>query len=169
MRFVNILAAFFCFAAFVPLLFITLSFPIIPSIAFFSSTVNGETKQFGTFGYTGSGRVFRYNPILAILGTIPEDLEESAFQRWYFNSPRLGPPIIALVVFLLGLWILLSEVILPKVGKTTTTALTGVGLFVTTGTCTSSLVKWQTVRRYIVQHGPPGSTAELGNTHCTSP
>jgi hypothetical protein len=98
----------------------------------------------------------------------PDDLQESAFQRWYCNSPRLGPPIVAFFIFLLALWILLVEVVIPRAGKTTTVALTGVGLFVGTGTCVSSLIKWQTVRRYVLKNGPPGTTVELGNTHCKS-
>jgi len=51
---------FFCFAAFVLLLFATLSAPIWNSISFLDTTIGGRSIHFGVFGFTGSSKHLGY-------------------------------------------------------------------------------------------------------------
>ncbi|EGO00258.1 hypothetical protein SERLA73DRAFT_160204 [Serpula lacrymans var. lacrymans S7.3] len=51
---------FFCFAAMVLLIFVSVSAPVWDRISFLNTNVGGSSLQFGVFGYTGSQRTVGY-------------------------------------------------------------------------------------------------------------
>ncbi|KAI5119174.1 hypothetical protein M0805_000628 [Coniferiporia weirii] len=51
---------FFCFAAAVLLIFVSVSAPTWNSISFLDVSTGGQSTHFGVFGYTGSGRSIGY-------------------------------------------------------------------------------------------------------------
>ncbi|CAE6416243.1 unnamed protein product [Rhizoctonia solani] len=59
---------FFCFAACVLLIIVTLSAPIWNDVSFLNASVGGREVHFGVFGYTGSARKLGYTIDPAILG-----------------------------------------------------------------------------------------------------
>lgn len=52
---------FFCFAACVLLIFVSVSPPTWNSVTFLNATTGGDTVHFGVFGYTGSGTSIGYD------------------------------------------------------------------------------------------------------------
>ncbi|QRV85927.1 SUR7/Pali family protein [Ceratobasidium sp. AG-Ba] len=59
---------FFCFAAAVLLIIVTVSSPIWDAVYFLRASVGGREVHFGVFGYTGSGRHLGYQIDPSVLG-----------------------------------------------------------------------------------------------------
>jgi hypothetical protein len=59
---------FFCFAAMVLLIFVSVSVPVWNAIYFLSANINGRVIRFGVWGYTGSQRQIGYSFDPAALG-----------------------------------------------------------------------------------------------------
>ncbi|CAE6437345.1 hypothetical protein ACGC1H_004426 [Rhizoctonia solani] len=59
---------FFCFAACVLLIIVTLSAPIWNDVSFLNASVGGREVHFGVFGYTGSAHKLGYTIDPAVLG-----------------------------------------------------------------------------------------------------
>ncbi|KIM78935.1 hypothetical protein PILCRDRAFT_824059 [Piloderma croceum F 1598] len=80
---------FFCFAATVLLIIVSISTPVWDKISFLDVTVRGSTTQFGVFGYTGSKASVGY--------TFPPD-------RLGYNDTKLNTGVLHSLTFALVLY-----------------------------------------------------------------
>ncbi|KAF8710440.1 Pali protein, partial [Rhizoctonia solani] len=72
---------FFCFAACVLLVIVTVSAPIWNDVSFLNASVGGREIHFGVFGYTGSERRLGYEIDPAILGLNTDNLNTTTIRN----------------------------------------------------------------------------------------
>ncbi|CAE6339881.1 unnamed protein product [Rhizoctonia solani] len=72
---------FFCFAACVLLVIVTVSAPIWNDVSFLNASVAGREIHFGVFGYTGSERRLGYEIDPAILGLNTDNLNTTTIRN----------------------------------------------------------------------------------------
>ncbi|KZS87470.1 pali-domain-containing protein, partial [Sistotremastrum niveocremeum HHB9708] len=153
---------FFCFAAMVLLIFVSVSVPVWDKISFLDANISGRVIRFGCWGYTGSAKHLGYSFDPSVLG---------------FNSTKLNSSIIHNLTFVL----ILHPIGAGLAGLAVLFGLCGEGyhrsgtilMSLTAGLATIvvliawviDMVLWGIARDRIRSDGPSGSTAQFGNAN----
>jgi len=153
---------FFCFAAMVLLIFVSVSVPVWNDIYFLDANVNGHEIRFGIWGFTGSPKHLGYTFDPSILGFSSDRLNSAVIHNLTFvmvlHPVAAGLAAIAVIFGLCG-------AAYSRIGTIMMTLLSAVAFLVTLIAWIVDMVLWGIARDRIRHDGPPGSTAQYGNAN----
>jgi len=153
---------FFCFAAMVLLIFVSISAPVWNNISFLDVNVDGREIHFGCWGYTGSQRSLGYTFDPSVLGFDSTNLNTVVIHNLTFVLV-LHPIAAALagIAVLFGL----CGAAYSRIGTILMSLSAALAMLLTLIVWVIDMTLWGIARNRIRDDGPAGSTAQYGNAN----
>ncbi|KAF8309509.1 pali-domain-containing protein [Clavulina sp. PMI_390] len=150
---------FFCFAAMVLLIFVSVSVPVWDKITFLDSEIAGKAIGWGVWGYTGSSKGLGYTIDSSALGLNDSLLNTSVLRNLTYIL--VLHPIGAGLSFLAFMFGLCGSITYNRVGTILMTLISSVALLVTVVAFAIDMILF-TIIRSRIRADATGNTASLG-------
>jgi len=151
--------AFFCFAAMVLLIFVSVSVPVWNDVSFLDSIIAGKMVRFGVWGYTGSATKVGYS----INGPLPlhDQLLETTALRNLTDMLVLHPVAAGLsfLAFAFGIW---GAATYSRLGTILMTLISALAFLVTVIAFSIDMILFNIIGSRI-RFDAPGNRAHLSN------
>jgi len=153
---------FFCFAAMVLLIVVSVSTPIWDSVYFLSAHLKGHEMTFGTFGYTGSNHVVGYYLNSTVVGFENSSIDNANYFR--LTATMVLHPVAA---GLAGLSVIfgICGAGYHRMGTIFMFFCSALATLITFVVFIIDMVLWGIVKDKINTDGPAGADAKYGNAN----